>query len=164
MGKICQGRGASSGGPDGRELAEAETRRPVLSRSGRNPGRRRGARAWIEIDPQRWVLQIARAYSAASDQVANSSTSDFVGRVLGMSVQNAAARRERGQRALHDAVGPDSGHEFVDDRVPYAARHQGVRNVICNNLDIVLSQRHEHQNAASMEIVGGHMIGESAMG
>jgi hypothetical protein len=46
----------------------------------------------------------------------------------------------------------------------YAARDQGVRIMICNNLDVVLSQRHEHQNAASMEIVVGHMIGESAMG
>jgi hypothetical protein len=46
-----------------------------------------------------------------------------------MSLQDAAARRERGQRALRDAVGPDSGHEFVDDCVPYAPRHQGVRSM-----------------------------------
>jgi len=70
-------------------------------------------------------------------------TSDFVGRVLGMSLQDAAARRKRGQRALRDAVGPDGGHEFVDDGVPCAPRHQGVRSVICNNLNVVLSQRHE---------------------
>jgi len=88
----------------------------------------------------------------------------FVGRVLGMPLQNAATGRERGQRALRDAIGLDGGHELVDDCVQYAPRHQGVRSMIRNNLYVVLSHRHEHQNAPSMEIVVGHTIGESPIG
>jgi hypothetical protein len=77
-----------------------------------------GQQAVASISALRTKYKVGGAKVAASDQVANSSTSDFVGRVLGMSLQDAAARRERGQRALRDAVGLDGSHEFVDHCVP----------------------------------------------